>query len=166
MQRLPDLRLIVAGDGPERGRLEQLASKLGLTNVEFAGHMAETEIEHAIANSRFTVLPSHAYETLGKTILESYAQARAVVATDLGSRRELVDAGKTGLLYRAGDVEQLASAIQFLASQPELADKMGRAGWERVRQKPYVPRRTMQRWSACMSAWLAKIGCHQAHSSR
>ena len=135
MQRLPSLRLIIAGDGPERGRLEQLARKLGLIDVQFAGHVGKTELEHAIANSRFTVLPSHAYETLGKTILESYAQGRAVVATDLGSRRELVDAGRTGLLYRSGDVEQLASAIQFLASQPELADKMGREGWERVRQK-------------------------------
>ncbi|MGC1161078.1 MAG: glycosyltransferase family 4 protein, partial [Candidatus Sulfotelmatobacter sp.] len=138
MQRLPDLRLTIAGGGPERGRLEQLASELGLGNVEFAGHMRGAELERAIAGSRFTVLPSHAYETLGKTILESYAQARAVVATDLGSRRELVQSGKTGLLYRTGDVEQLASAIRFLSSQPELAEEMGRAGWERVR-RGYTP---------------------------
>jgi glycosyltransferase involved in cell wall biosynthesis len=138
MQRLPDLRLIIAGEGPERIGLEQLSSALALTNVEFAGHMHGAELERAIANSRFTILPSHAFETLGKTILESYAQARAVVATDLGSRRELVDAGKTGLLYKTGDVEQLVSAIQFLSSQPELADRMGRAGWEQVRRK-YTP---------------------------
>src|SRR5580658_2814179 len=100
--------------------------------------MQGAELERAIAGSRFTVLPSHAYETLGKTILESHAQARAVVATDLGSRRELVQAGKTGLLYRTGDVEQLAAAIRFLSSQPELAEQMGRAGWERVR-RGYTP---------------------------
>jgi glycosyltransferase involved in cell wall biosynthesis len=138
MQRLPDLRLIVAGEGPERGRLERLAAELGLANVEFAGHMRGMELERAIASSRFTVLPSHAYETLGKTILESYAEGRAVVATDLGSRRELVQAGKTGLLYKVGDVEQLASAIRFLSPQPELADKMGRAGREQVRDR-YTP---------------------------
>lgn len=138
MQRLPNLRLIVAGDGPERGRLEQLAIELGLANVEFAGHMRGAELERAIAGSRFTVLPSHAYETLGKTILESYAEARAVVATDMGSRREVVQAGKTGILYRTGSVEELVAAIEFLSSQPELADKMGREGWERVRQK-YTP---------------------------
>jgi glycosyltransferase involved in cell wall biosynthesis len=134
MRRLPNLRLIIAGEGPERGRLLQLAAELGLANVEFAGYMRGTELDRAIGNSCFTVLPSHAYETLGKTILESYAEARAVVATDLGSRRELVDAGRTGLLYRTGDVEQLAAAIQFLSSQPDLADKMGRAGQERVRE--------------------------------
>jgi glycosyltransferase involved in cell wall biosynthesis len=135
MHCLPNLRLIVAGDGPERDRLEQLAASLGLVNVEFAGHLAGADLKRAIANSRFTVLPSHAYETLGKTILESYAEARAVVATDLGSRRELVHAGKTGLLYRAGDVEQLASALQFLSSRPELAERMGQAGREQVRQR-------------------------------
>jgi len=138
MQRLPDLRLVVAGDGPERGRLEQLATELGLANVEFAGHLQEAELQRAIVGSRFTVLPSHAYETLGKTILESYAEARAVVATDLGSRRELVQEGKTGLLYKTGDVGQLASAIEFLSSQPGLADRMGRTGWEQVRQR-YTP---------------------------
>ena len=138
MQRLPHLRLMIAGDGPERGRLEQLAGELGLGNVEFAGHMRGAELERAIAGSRFTVLPSHAYETLGKTILESHAQARAVVATDLGSRRELVQPGKTGLLYRTGDVEQLTAAIRFLSSQPDLAAQMGRAGWKRVR-RGYTP---------------------------
>jgi len=138
MQRLPHLRLVVAGDGPERGRLQQLSNHLGLVNVEFAGHVRGAELDRAIAGSRFTVLPSHAYETLGKTILESYAQARAVVATNLGSRRELIQEGKTGLLYRTGDVEQLASALEFLSSQPELADSMGRAGREQVRTN-YTP---------------------------
>src|SRR6202050_3092335 len=104
MQRIPRLRLIIAGDGPERGRLEQLTIELGLRNVEFAGHMQGAELDQAIANSRFTVLPTHAYETLGKTILESYSQARAVAATDPGWRREVVNAGKAGLLTKTGDV--------------------------------------------------------------
>ena len=134
MHRLPHLRLMIAGDGPERARLHRLAEELRLTNVEFAGHMAEPELQQAIAESRFTVLPSHAYETLGKTILESYAQGRAVVATDLGSRRELVHAGETGLLYKTGDVDELAAAIQFLVSQPGLAEQMGRAGQKLVQQ--------------------------------
>jgi glycosyltransferase involved in cell wall biosynthesis len=81
------------------------------------------------------VLPSHAYETLGKTILESYARGRTVIATDWGSRRELVHEGKTGLLYQMGDVEQLASAIDFLSSRPDLARTMGLAGRELVQQK-------------------------------
>jgi glycosyltransferase involved in cell wall biosynthesis len=132
MRRLPSLRLIVAGDGPERGRLRQLADEMKLANVEFAGHMRQAELDRAISGSSFTVLPTHAYETLGKTILESYARGRTVVATDMGSRRELVQAGKTGLLYKTGDVDQLAAAIRLLSARPDLADKMGLAGREQV----------------------------------
>lgn len=135
MQRLPNLQLIIAGDGPERVALQRKTAELGLSNVEFAGHLRGADLGRAINNSRFTVLPSHAYETLGKTILESYARGRAVIATDLGSRRELVHDGKTGLLYKTGDAEQLASAIEFLVSQPDLAKTMGLAGRELVRQK-------------------------------
>jgi glycosyltransferase involved in cell wall biosynthesis len=134
MQKVPQMRLIVAGDGPERVKLRDLAVSLGLSNVEFVGHVGSAERDSLIAKSQFTVLPSHAYETLGKTILESYAEGRAVVASDMGSRRELVDPGETGLLYRTGDVNQLAEAIQSLGSRPDLAEKMGRAGWEKVRQ--------------------------------
>jgi glycosyltransferase involved in cell wall biosynthesis len=138
MQQLPNLRLIVAGDGPERSKLQELSTKLRLTNVEFRGYLRGAELDRAIANSSFTVLPSHAYETLGKTILESYAQARAVVASDLGSRRELVHQGETGLLYKTGDVAQLILAIEFLSSSPDLAEEMGRAGQELV-QRHYTP---------------------------
>jgi len=134
MQQVPQMRLVIAGDGPQRAELQTLAASLRLSNVEFVGHVGRSERDALIAQSRFTVLPSHAYETMGKTILESYAEARAVIATDLGSRRERIHQGETGLLYRPGDVHQLAEAIRSLGSNPELAEKMGRAGWEKVRQ--------------------------------
>jgi glycosyltransferase involved in cell wall biosynthesis len=134
MQKVPRMRLVVAGDGPQRRELQDLAAALNLSNVEFIGQVSPAERDLRIAQSRFTVLPSHAYETLGKTILESYAAGRTVVASDMGSRRELVHAGETGILYRNGDVNELASAIETLGSSPDLADRMGRAGWEFVRQ--------------------------------
>ncbi|MFY9950143.1 MAG: glycosyltransferase family 4 protein [Candidatus Sulfotelmatobacter sp.] len=138
MQQLPQLPLLVAGDGPERGQLEQLRAKLGLANVKFVGHVKGQELDFTIASSRFTVLPSHAYETFGKTILESHAHGRAVVASDLGSRRELIQDGKTGLLYRSGDVPQLVAALAFLSSRPKLASEMGRAGRDLL-QRDYTP---------------------------
>jgi glycosyltransferase involved in cell wall biosynthesis len=135
MQNLPHMRLVVAGDGPQRKELQKLAMALGLSNVEFVGHVGGAERDALIAQSRFTVLPTHAYETLGKTILESYAEGRAVVASDMGSRRELVHPGETGVLYPTGDVNQLTAAIRSLGSTPALAEKMGRAGWEAVRER-------------------------------
>ena len=130
MQQVPDLRLIIAGEGPERSVLQALAVSLKLRNVQFVGQVGAAERDRLIDESRFTVLPSHAYETLGKTILESYAQGRTVIATDLGSRREFVKHGETGLLYPCGDVNQLAGAVQFLAANPECAEQMGQAGRE------------------------------------
>jgi len=138
MQYLPHIRLIVAGDGPERASLEQLSGALRLSNVHFAGHLRGEDLHRTITNSRFSVLPSHAYETLGKTILESYAHARAVIATDFGSRRELVRKGETGLLYEMGNVTQLKEAIEFLSARPDLAEEMGNAGQEEVRRS-YTP---------------------------
>jgi glycosyltransferase involved in cell wall biosynthesis len=132
MRRVPDIHLVIAGDGPQKNELERLTASLRLTNVEFVGHLGAEERDRRIAQSRFTVLPSRAYETLGKTILESYSQARPVIASDLGSRRELIRNGETGVLYRAGSGNQLADAIQLLAMNPELAKRMGRAGWELV----------------------------------
>ena len=138
MPRLPQMHLQIAGEGPQRSQLEAVARKLGLSNASFLGRMGKAELERQIAASLFTVFPSRAYETLGKSILESYALGRAVVASDLGSRRELVQPGKTGLLFPAGDVDGLASAIDFLARSPQQAIAMGMAGRELVRQR-YAP---------------------------
>jgi glycosyltransferase involved in cell wall biosynthesis len=130
---LPEVRLVIAGDGPARASLEAMARNLALKHVEFAGHLPTEELGRRISEARFTVLPSHAYETLGKTILESYARGRAVVASDLGSRREFVRHGETGLLYPPGDVQQLAEVLRLLCDHPERADEMGRAGRDFVR---------------------------------
>ena len=128
MHDLPGLRLQIAGEGPQRAELENLVCNLGLMNVEFLGQLSGANLDRAMAASRFTVLPSHAYETLGKSILESYAWARAVIASDLGSRRELVHDGETGTLYEAGNVTELTGAIEKLSLNPRLVEEMGLAG--------------------------------------
>ena len=138
MQRLPKVRLRIAGEGPQRPELEKMAEALGLANVEFTGQLAGSKLSEAIAAARFTVLPSRAYETFGKSILESFALGRAVVASDLGSRRELIHHGKTGLLFPPGNVEKLAETNSFLCANPELAAQMGAAGRELVRNQ-YSP---------------------------
>jgi glycosyltransferase involved in cell wall biosynthesis len=135
MQRLPNIELTIAGDGPQRPLLEAIVRSLRLSNVRFVGHLSGAALDSAIAGSQFTVFPSRAYETMGKSILESYAQARAVVASDLGSRRELVHESRTGLLYKVKDIGQLSSAIAFLKENRDLAKKMGEAGHELVQRK-------------------------------
>jgi len=169
MQRLPNLRLVIAGDGPQRDELEASSASLGLDigldsgslpNVEFVGPVRGAELDALIAQSRFTVLPSHAYETLGKSILESYARARAVVASDLGSRRELVRENETGLLYPVGDVQRLVEAIASMC-QPGRAERMGLAGWQRVR-RDYTPEAHYGAMSGLYAELLATKGSAKA----
>ena len=138
MVRVPHVTLIIAGDGPDRARLEALARELNLRRVLFAGMVHGEKLQKLIAGCTFSVFPSHAYETLGKSILESYAWGRPVIASDLGSRRELVVHGVTGLLYADGDREQLAHSIAFLIDRPDLVAKMGAAAREKVKSH-YAP---------------------------
>jgi glycosyltransferase involved in cell wall biosynthesis len=133
MVRLPHIPLVIAGDGPERPRLEALARELNLKDVLFTGVVHGQKLQKLIAGCTFSIFPSHAYETLGKSILESYAWGRPVIASDLGSRRELVQHGVTGLLYADGDREQLARSIGFLFDRPDLIRKMGTAARSRVK---------------------------------
>ncbi|MBZ5664839.1 MAG: glycosyltransferase family 4 protein [Acidobacteriia bacterium] len=132
MVQLPHIPLIIAGDGPERPRLESLAKELNLNQVLFAGMVHGEELQNLITGCSFSVFPSHAYETLGKSILESYAWGRPVIASDLGSRREIVQHGVTGLLYADGDRDQLAHSIGFLFDRPDLIQEMGAAARKRV----------------------------------
>jgi glycosyltransferase involved in cell wall biosynthesis len=135
MKLAPHVELIIAGEGPQRMELERLGRELGVENVRFTGHLRGAELTTAIEHSQFTVFPSKAYEILGKSILESYAWGRPVVASDLGSRRELVEHGHTGLLFPAGDVEKMAEAISSLAGNPRQAAAMGEAGMEMLRER-------------------------------
>jgi len=132
MVQAPHIPLIIAGDGPERPRLESLAKELNLNQVLFAGMVHGEDLQKLITGCSFSVFPSHAYETLGKSILESYAWGRPVITSDLGSRREFVQHGVTGLLYADGDRDQLAHSIGFLFNRPDLIQKMGAAARNRV----------------------------------
>ena len=94
MQHFPHVSLQIAGEGPQRAELEELARDLesgqcGICRPSRGASTRPADFFLALHRVAFT-----AYETLGKTILESYAWGRAVVASDLGSRRELVREGK------------------------------------------------------------------------
>ena len=135
VKALPYVPVHIAGEGRQRPQLEGMVRELRLNNVHFLGQLQGAALSQAIAGSRFTVFPSHAFETFGKSIVESYAHARPVVASDLGSRRELVEEGRTGLLYPVGDIEALRAAIAFLHEDSGLARRMGERGLQLVRDR-------------------------------
>jgi glycosyltransferase involved in cell wall biosynthesis len=124
----PRIRGLVAGDGPERGRLARLASGSG---VELLG--VREDIPKLMATADAVALTSEA-EALPMSVLEAMAAARPVIATDIGGTAEAVVQGETGLLVPAGDAEAAARALLELASDRERARRMGEAGRARQRE--------------------------------
>ncbi len=124
------LQLLVAGDGPERSRLEQLAAELHLSGtVTFLGF--RSDVGRLLADADVFVLSSHS-EGMPLSILEAMAAGLPVVASAVGGTPELVLDAITGLLVPSGDPFALATALDRLCRSPALRNKMGQAARARV----------------------------------
>ncbi|MBN2432594.1 MAG: glycosyltransferase family 4 protein [Acidobacteria bacterium] len=128
--RVPAARLLVAGDGPLRARLEQQAVDLSLTgSVIFLGQVAD--IRDVLASLDVLVLPSRK-EGLGVSILEGMAMGVPVVASAVGGIPDAVRDGVNGFLVPPEEPAALAERLADVLTDPALAGRFGRAGREIV----------------------------------
>jgi len=119
--RFPQLRFILAGDGPLRPGLEDMAASLGLNGrVVFLGD--RRDIPGVLASLDITVLPSES-ESLSNVILESMAGGVPVVARSVGGNGELIRDGENGLLLPNADERQFAAKVELLLTQSELRQR-------------------------------------------
>jgi len=122
--------LLVAGEGPERARLEDLARELGLgARVRFLG--AREDKAELLAACDVFALASRA-EGLGVAALEAMALARAVVASRVGGLADSVLHARTGLLVEPDDAPALAQALSELCADPALRERLGAEGRRRL----------------------------------
>jgi sugar transferase (PEP-CTERM/EpsH1 system associated) len=129
INHLPRARFEIAGDGPCRNQLTQLAKDLQLEkNVIFHGEVRD--IPALLGRGRLFVLPSQS-EGISLTLLEAMARGLPIVATQVGGNPELVVSGHTGLLVSPRDPMALAQAILQL-NNAKVATQMGVAGRRRV----------------------------------
>jgi glycosyltransferase involved in cell wall biosynthesis len=126
-KQLPEIPLMIAGDGPLRAELEEEARGAGLANVVFKGHLSKPDTLSTIRGARFLVFPSEWPEGLPMTIAESFACGVPVLSTDIGGLPEIVSAGKTGLLFRTGDPDHLAETASSAWNNVEATGALGRA---------------------------------------
>lgn len=134
-ERYPDVRLMIAGDGPEMDNLKRLAVDLRVADrVAFLGNVSRAETWQLRKNSEVYVLNS-TYEGLPHTVLTSFAAGIPTVATNIPGTNEAVYDGATGLLVEAGNDRQLAGAIATLFEHPELGLKLAAAGTELLERK-------------------------------
>jgi glycosyltransferase involved in cell wall biosynthesis len=130
VRQRPDARLILVGEGPERGKIEDLVRAKGLeANVRLLG--LRTDVGRLLSAADLFLLTSVS-EGIPVTVLEAMAAGLPVVATRVGGMTEVVEDGQTGLLAPAGDAAALADAILRLANDPALGRRLGMAGRERV----------------------------------
>ncbi|MFB3079016.1 MAG: glycosyltransferase family 4 protein [Lysobacterales bacterium] len=145
--RFPQLRLVIAGDGPERSKLERQIAEFGLTEqVELVGWVAPDKIPALINTSMAVLMPSR-WEGLPSVALQAGVMARPLVATEVGGLREVVVDQQTGIVVEPEDSEGVADAVAFLVAHPEAATRMGQNARYRVQ--------TEFSWQRCVDAYDA-----------
>ena len=107
-QRLPEARLIVAGDGSQRAPLEHLARELGLRNTEFTGQVRHERVVE-LYDAADIYLNGSEIDNQPLSILEAFACGLPVVTTDAGGIPFVVTGGETGFLVKRGDYEAMAA---------------------------------------------------------
>ncbi|MDA8095740.1 MAG: glycosyltransferase family 4 protein [Betaproteobacteria bacterium] len=140
----PAARLLAVGDGPEFQEVRARAASSGLSaRIWLTGKVPHPEIPGWISATDLMVapyLPQEDFYFSPLKVMESLAAGKPVIAPRLGQLVQLVDHGRTGLLYPPGDAVALRAAITRLLTQPRLARQMGEAaqsraaslGWDQI----------------------------------
>jgi glycosyltransferase involved in cell wall biosynthesis len=128
----PPSRLLLVGEGPERPALAKLAADLNLQDrVEFVGH--SEDVPRLLQEMDIFVLPSLS-EGMSNTLLEAMAAGAAVLASDVGGNREIIESERSGLLFPNTDVIGAAEQLRRLVSDPGLRADFAQAAVARVRR--------------------------------
>lgn len=137
----PTARLIVVGDGPLRARIERVVAEAGVAaRTELRGELARTQVMQELERANVLLCPSVVArngdrEGTPTVIKEAAAYAVPIVASrHAGIPRQIVD-GESGFLVPERDVAGLASRLSLLLGDPDLAQRMGRAGRALVEER-------------------------------
>jgi len=146
LARVPDVALLVLGDGPERAKLERRAGELGLADrVRFLGAGTRDDVI-ALFRAVDAALLTSAWENLPHTLLEALATGTPVIATAVGGIPEVVRDEENGLLVPPRDIAAIASAIDRLVHDDALRASLAAAAAPSVEElaEPRILRRIVQ----------------------
>ncbi len=147
LERTPALpvHILFAGDGPLEQSIREESERRGVASrVTFCGLLPHEDLVAHVAASDFVLLPSKG-EGFPMAVLEAMALRRPVIAAPSGSIPELITDGESGLLFEYGDALGLARAIERLASDADLRERLGKAARRRVEEE-YTLDRVGPRW--------------------
>jgi glycosyltransferase involved in cell wall biosynthesis len=109
-ERMPaGVLLKIVGAGPLNDLVAQADDRNA--TIEWLGQVPEREVLELMGKATLVAFPSIGHETFGRTIIEAYSRGTPVVASDIGSARELIEDGQTGRIFPAGDARALATTL-------------------------------------------------------
>lgn len=155
LTRRPDVRVLLVGGGPQDAALKAQAQALGVADkVVFTGRVPHADVNRYYDLVDVLVYPRHSMRLTELVTplkpLEAMAQGRLLVASDVGGHRELIEHGVTGCLFRAGEVDALAQAVEGLLDSRHRWAEMRAAGRHFVE--------TQRSWAASAANYALPLG--------
>ncbi len=159
----PGLRLLLVGGGPQESQLQHIVQRLGIgSHVIFTGRVPHEEVA-----SYYSIIDALVYPRLAMRLtdlvtplkpLEAMAQGRLVIASDVGGHRELIRDGDTGLLFKAGDVDDLVHVTLALLQTPQR--------WHSLRSAARAYVESERTWPASVARYETVYAGMQAQAGR
>jgi PEP-CTERM/exosortase A-associated glycosyltransferase len=154
-KRMPDVRVLLVGGGPQEAALKQQVAALGLKDrVVFAGRVPHGDVNRYYDLIDVLVYARHPMRLTDLVTplkpLEAMAQGRLMVASDVGGHKELIQDGKTGVLFHAGNTGDLASKVVGLLKYEQGWDSMKRNGRQFVEAE--------RNWAASVARYRGVYG--------
>lgn len=136
--------LTIAGEGPERTKLEALANELGIRqNVTILGNVPPEEIADLYHRAHIFIIPSLS-EGRPNVLVEAMVSRLAILAADIAGIRELIEEGSSGHLFAPSDTARLTKLIDKLVEQPESRQWLGNNAHLRIQQEGITWERTAE----------------------
>ena len=153
-KQLPDVRMILAGAGPEEGALRALAAELELSQaVDFCGRVERERMAQLYRGAAVALNPSR-IDNMPNSVLEAMASGVPVVSTDAGGVPYILRNEVTGLMVSPGDAAAMAAAALRILQDGRLASQLRAAALQEVQL--YTWGRVKERWAEVYAALLAK----------
>lgn len=155
LRQMPDVKVLLVGGGPQDTALKQQVMRLDLRDrVVFTGRVPHDEVNRYYDLIDVLTYPRHPMRLTELVTplkpLEAMAQGRLMVASDVGGHKELIQDGKTGVLFHAGNVGDLASKVVGLLKYEQGWDAMKRHGRQFVE--------TERNWAASVARYRSVYG--------
>jgi glycosyltransferase involved in cell wall biosynthesis len=111
--------LKIIGDGPLAPLVTEAVARQ--SNIQWLGRKPLADVYDLIGDASFHVFPSRCYETFGRVVTEAFAKGTPVIASNHGSMADLIDHGRTGLVFKPGDANDLAEKVREMIAMPASA---------------------------------------------